>query len=166
MKSIMTFVLHTLIAMVISVMLGGVLAAVPGLLLSPVGPRNWVLYNLATGAPYSPLLWGLGFLFGFFVNRRMRNTSAQWVWIAGMCWFSLWIWDAVHTYDPRWCQGCTVLQNVWRNLFTVGYNSCMQDCRGELLGTTPMLNSIAYSLGACVGLRSNRAGLQTGSSNR
>jgi hypothetical protein len=72
----------------------------------------------------------------------------------------VWVWDAVHTYDPRWCEGCSVLQNVWRNLFTVGYSSCMQECLGELFGTTPLLNSIAYSLGAFFALRSKRANAQ------
>jgi hypothetical protein len=154
MRKIAVFVLHALIAMLASVALGGVLSGIVSLMLSPVGPRHWVLFRLTTDGPYSPFFWGTGVLLGFFVNRRMRNASAQWVWVAGICWLSVWIWDAVRTYDPRWCQDCSVLQNVWRKLFTVGYNSCMQDCLGEVYGTTPMVTSIAYSLGAFFGLRS------------
>ena len=120
MRKIAVFVLHALIAMLASVALGGVLSGIVSLMLSPVGPRHWVLFRLTTDGPYSPFFWGTGVLLGFFVNRRMRNASAQWVWVAGICWLSVWIWDAVRTYDPRWCQDCSVLQNVWRKLFTVG----------------------------------------------
>jgi len=155
-RNSVTYVGHLVAAMVASVIIGGVLAALVQHLIGDVGPKNWTLHKVATDAPYSPLLWGSALLLGLVVNRRTRNRSACWIWVAGLCWLGLWIWDAVSIYDPRWCQGCSLSQNVWRNFFTVGYNSCLQDCLAELFGTTPTLNSIAYSIGAWIAIKRYR----------
>ena len=157
MKNLSTYIGHLVIAMVVSVLIGGLLCGVVQTLIGDVGPGHWVLYRVATDAPYSPLLWGIALIVGFAVNSRTRSRSACWIWIAGICWFGVWIWDAVSTYDPRWCQGCSLPQSVWRNLLTVGYHSCLQECIGEWLGTAPMVTSIAYSIGARIAIRSKGA---------
>jgi hypothetical protein len=153
-KSITTFILQVFVAMVVSIVLGGVLCAIAQTIVGPVSPQYWAIDKIATDAPYSPALWGSGLGLGFLVNRRLQNRSACYVWAVGLCWLSLWVWDAIDTYHASSCQGCSVAQNIWRNLFTVGYHTCSQDCLGEVFGTAPTLSAIAYSLGAFSALRS------------
>lgn len=152
-KIIATFFLHVLLAMVVSVVFGGLICAIVQTIIGPVSPQYWV-NKLITDAPYSPALWGSSLVLGFLVNRRLRSRSASWVWALGLAWLSIWVWGAIDSYHASSCQGCSVTQNVWRNLFTISEHACSQDCLPELFGTTPVLNAFAYSLGASLGLRS------------
>jgi hypothetical protein len=51
MKNAIGFVLHTLVAMLASVLLGFVLGAIAGTILGRVGPQHWTIYRLATDVP-------------------------------------------------------------------------------------------------------------------
>jgi hypothetical protein len=103
-------------------------------------------------SPYSPLAWGTALLVGLLVNRRTRNRSACWVWLLGVGWMGWMIFDALKLFDPRWCQGCSAAQMIWRNFFGLNVSSCTDECLGKLFATFPMFCSIGYSVGAMFGL--------------
>src|SRR5215472_6462998 len=142
-SSIAKFSLHTLVALMGSMGLAWLLF----MLFSPwLGTAK----NPWTDFPYSPFLWGSAFFLGLLINMATRNRSAKWVWLVGLLWLIAFTTSNVKGYDPRWCLGCSVQQYVWYSLFS--YWNCSQECLGQLLVTTPMLNSIAYSIGATLAL--------------
>jgi hypothetical protein len=96
-------------------------------------------------------MWGAAFVLGLFVNRELRDRSAYWVWIIAALWLGYHIVEDLKWYDPRWCHGCSAAQFVWYNYFS--YRNAMQEGLGQLFATAPMLNSLAYSAGAALGLR-------------
>jgi len=148
MKKGLAFAVHVFVAMVVSTVLGG-------LLLIVLTSRLGKLKNPWFDVPYSPLFWGSAFLLGLLLNRVMWSPSAKWVWIVGVFWLILVAVGDINAYDPRWCDGCSLLQFIWYSTFS--YRNCTGECLGQLIGTTPMLNSIAYSAGAALALRSRRA---------
>jgi hypothetical protein len=152
-KQILMFVLHVLLAMVASMIVGGLLSSIAQSIVAPVSESHWVSFRITTDVPYSPFFWGSALIIGFISARRIPSRSAHWVWLMGLGWFSLFVWDAVHSHRADSCQGCNVIQSIWRNLFAVGYHSCQQECLGELFGTAPLMTSVGYSLGAWLGLR-------------
>ena len=154
MKGAVVFAAHALLAMLATVVVGGLMC---------VAVNSWLgkVKNPWFDVPYSPLLWGFAFLLGLFVNRVMPNRSARWVWIVGVSWLVLAGASNVRDYDPRWCNGCSLPQYLWYSYFS--YGNCTQECLGQLLGTAPMLNSIAYSLGAAIAVKFSRsAALEVG----
>jgi hypothetical protein len=160
------FVTHTLVAMLASMFLGGLLSAGIGVAVGRVGPDRWVLYRLITDVPYSPLFWGSGLLLGFLVNRRTLSGAACWVWLAGMIRLGVGVLSSYSPYrdrpwyNPSWCppQGCSFLEQIGDNLFDLKGDKCSgSECLGEFLFTAPAFCSIAYSVGAFLGLRSKRS---------
>lgn len=146
-KPFVAFALHTIVALVISTFLGGVITV-------GVGPWFGDSQNVLLSPPYAPLLWSPALLVGFLLNRALRNNSAKWVWIMGLLWLISRIFITLRWYNPRWCHGCSAPQFIWYSYFS--YRDCMQECLGQLFGTTPMLSSVAYSIGAMLGLKSGR----------
>jgi hypothetical protein len=144
MRKELAFAVHLIVAMVVSTALGGVLLIILSHWLSNA-KNPWFDF------PYSPLLWGSAFLMGLFLNRAMRNPSAKWVWLVGVSWLTMLAASNIRAYNPEWCHGCSFLQFIWYSCFS--YWNCSNECLGQLLATTPMLNSIAYSAGAAVALR-------------
>jgi hypothetical protein len=144
MKEAAVFAAHVLVAMLATMIVGGLMC---------VAVNSWLgrVRNPWFDVPYSPLLWGFAFVLGMFVNRLKPNRSAKWVWIVGVSWLIVAGASDVRIYDPRWCNGCSLPQYLWYSYFS--YRNCTQECLGQLLGTAPMLNSIAYSLGATFALR-------------
>lgn len=152
-KTFGRFIMHVTIA--VGVLIPGMMfAAGIGRLLG----RTDTFSRLLSDIPYSPLLWGTALLIGFVLNKRLRHHSACWTWLPGLCWLAIGILGTVSGHDPRWCEGCAVSQDVWRNLFTVNLDYCLQECLGELFVTTPSLTCIAYSIGAFIAILSIPAG--------
>jgi hypothetical protein len=139
-KELVLFGLHTIFAMVVCTFLGGLTIIALGTWLTG-GSENALL-----DAPYSPCLWGLAALAGFFLTRLLPSGFPGLVWIAGVAWLLLWIIRTLPSYDPRWCMGCSESQYLWFSFFS--YRNCMQECLGQMFVTAPMLSSIAYSIGA------------------
>jgi hypothetical protein len=144
MRKELAFSLHVLVAMVASMVLGGVLLIITSPLLNK-SKNPWFDF------PYSPLLWGSAFLLGLLLNRFMRDASARWVWLVGACWLTLLVLGDIKSDNQRLSNDCSLLQFVWYSYFS--YWNCTQECLGQLIATTPMLNSIAYSAGAALALR-------------
>ncbi len=153
MKRALYYLLHVCTAILLASLAAFLLMGAVGIVIGRAGPEHSVLFRALFEAPYSPLSWGPALLFGFLLNRRLRNASASWVWIAGILWMLLWIWDAARSYYPPSCHGCSMAQSVWRDLFTVGVDSCQDECLGEFLGTGPAIATVAYSIGAWWGMR-------------
>jgi hypothetical protein len=141
MKKAALFGLHVVIAMMVTMVVGGLMCVIVNSWLGK-SKNPWV------DVPYSPLLWGSAFLLGLLLNRIMLNDSAKWVWIVGLAWLIIFVASDIRAYDPRWCRGCSLSQYVWYGYFS--YWNCSQECMGQLLGTAPMLNSVAYSIGAAL----------------
>jgi hypothetical protein len=146
-KTAAIYATHLVIAMIASTFVGSMLVLALGYRLAkPLGPL--------VSSPFTPLLWGVGLAAGILLTRASHSTSGRWVWVCGLLWLAFLVSRDLRGYDPRWCQGCTKLQFIWYNYFTS--RNCMQECFGEFLGTVPMLNSLAYSIGAAVWLRFNQ----------
>jgi len=144
MKGAVIFVAHVLLAMLLTMLVGLLMCGTVGAWLGKTS-NPWF------DAPYSPLFWGFAFFLGLFLNRIIPTHSAKSVWIVGVLWLIFWGASDISAYDPRWCNGCSLPQYVWYSYFS--YWNCTQECLGQLLGTAPMLNSVAYSLGAAVALK-------------
>ena len=110
------------------------------------------------GGLANPFIWGPGFVLGFLVNRIISGRFACWVWPLGVVWLAYGIWDSVHLYDPRWYQGCSASENVVNAFFILNSRKCGggSSTLAGILFTLPAVNTIAYSLGAWLGLLSKR----------
>ncbi len=101
--------------------------------------------------PYSAMWWGAAFVLGVLANAVMEDKSAQWVWLVRVPWLIFWVSVSVIDYDRLSSYGYSPGQYTWHEYFT--NRDCVQECLGLLLGTTPALNSIAYSIGAALALK-------------
>jgi hypothetical protein len=124
-----------------------------------MAPLSWVLRMLQFDVsyvgqlgPYTPAFWGVALLLGLLVNKFMSNRSACWVGGIGLVFlFAVMFWDISilkHSVTP----------DYWKyefdQLFSLSSKKCGDsECLEQLLVTTPVLNSIAYSVGAWFGLR-------------
>jgi hypothetical protein len=117
---------------------------------------------LDLGGLANPVFWCPGLVLGFLLNRKDSDRSACWVWPIGVAWLAYAIWDSVRGYDPRWYQGCTPWENVVNAFFIADAHKCGggESSLAGLFFTTPAINSVAYSIGAWLGLlyakRSNK----------
>jgi hypothetical protein len=142
---------HALIAMLITVTIGITVAARVGHLLATPSQCRWV------DIPYSPLIWGTAFVCAYFLNQRLESRAATWVWIVGIAWFLVVLSDQLRFHRPELCGGCSLFQDTWNTYFAWDYRKCADsECLGQVFATTPLLNSLAYSIGAWVGLRSRK----------
>jgi hypothetical protein len=145
-KDVALFVMHTFLAMVGSIVSGFLIF----LIFKPlVGYSNSPLFDV----PYSPLDWGSGLFLGFLVNNFSRNGYARWVWLIALLWLSFSLADEKLYYDPRWTYGMSLPEVIWYSYFSISNEKCTQECLGKLFATAPMVTSIAYSIGAALGLR-------------
>lgn len=119
-------------------------------LLPDTGRHAWL------DAPYGLPFWGSALALGIVINRLVPTNLARWIWLLGALCFSLLAAIDLHNYNGSafGCLGCSRTEFVLRNYFA--YPNCLQECLGELIATTPLLNSIAYSVGAAIGIAMNR----------
>jgi hypothetical protein len=141
--------MHALVAMVVTVILGVILAGELGHALKLSSQNRWV------DVPYSPVIWGTALICAYLLNVRFQSRASMWVWTFGLTWFVILLADVLRFHDPRWCQGCSLARDIWNTYFAWDYRKCADsNCLGEVFGTTPLVNSIAYSLGAWLAMRS------------
>jgi hypothetical protein len=134
---VISLVLHYLIAVVVSMILG----------FFPEAAIGKLYYN--TGLePYSPLIALTAFLLGYFVSRRVRGgRAATFVWTLGLCWMlfgvcdTAWSWSPLTLVATRW-------EYVLNELFGPTLKCRGSECLGELLFTAPFTASVTYSVGA------------------
>jgi hypothetical protein len=125
-----------------------------------ITPASWLLRMAGLDlsyigrlGPYTPAFWAMALLLGLLTNRYMENRFAGWVWAVGLVFlFVVMAWDvSILKHSGR--------SHYWRyeldQLFSINSGKCGDsECLEELLVTTPVLNSIAYSVGAWLAFRS------------
>jgi hypothetical protein len=110
-------------------------------------------YNTRLEA-FAPAVCVVTFIVGLWVNRRWRTRAACYVWIVALVWFGLGFLELYRGWDPSWAHK-TRRQYVVDDLFGKTVDCSGSECMYELLFTAPLMASLAYSLGALVGLRSS-----------
>lgn len=106
---------------------------------------------------FNPLLWVGSLFVGALINYRTRHRSAYWVAAVGACYLLTVI---VYYHTPLFAQS-SVYQNADSRGHSLRYGlyvlfspACKGgECLEQFFVTVPVLNSIAYSLGAWFGLR-------------
>jgi hypothetical protein len=103
----------------------------------------------------NPIVWGPGFILGFFVNRKTLDRVACWVWPMGVAWLAYGVLDSMRGYDPRFYQGCSALENIVNAFFILNAYRCgggSSTLEGVLF-TMPAVSSAAYAVGAWVAMQ-------------
>jgi hypothetical protein len=159
-SAVASFALHTCLAMI----LGSILMVITGAIVDYIlGNSSPSLKSVVDRAGLlSPFLWVPGIVLGFLLNRRTSMRTACWVWIVGISWLGAGVWDSIHYYDPRYYQGCSILENLVNALFILNARRCGggDSTLAGLFFTMPAINSATYSVGAwaAIGLKKTRSG--------
>ncbi|SEB38328.1 hypothetical protein [Terriglobus roseus] len=132
------FVLHTLLAVVVLVVL---LTAF------------WAAHVNPDAAGPKMLCTGLAFLVpaaaGFAIMRSQPDDVAPYVWISGALFFGT---VCVYVLDlptgPGLCEHCTLVERLYRTFFSITHNSGMLGGDGVLIGAWIPLSIIGYAVGA------------------
>lgn len=138
------FALHTSAAMIVSPMI-----VLMGVAVVSSSTLRWITEGGGLG---NPLIWGPGFALGLLVNQKTLQHIACWVWLVGVAWLAAGIWDSINSYDARFYQGCSALENVVNGFFILNSHRCGggSSTLEGLIFTIPALSSVAYSIGAWV----------------
>jgi hypothetical protein len=108
------------------------------------------LYGNTVLEAFFPFMTAIAALLGFLVAIRWRDREAVWVWIPGVLWF------AVGVYETGWRSGAapsTQVSVAIANLFGSRDRCAESECLYELFHTAPLMCSIAYSLTAWLTLK-------------
>jgi hypothetical protein len=120
------------------------------------------------GTAYSPWFWIPAGLGGYFVNRSTRNCSACVVGLIAVLLLSVLLFRDVSSNrrSPYYSHLINeqyhgqYWQYEFEQLLSPSDANCgSSECLGKLFFTLPVVTSIAYSIGAWVGLRSKRTNL-------
>jgi hypothetical protein len=145
-------VLHVVVALVGGVLavllVGGLFAALfSGLEVRPPTPD--VIYN--------PFIWLPAFFLGLVVNRFARHRSAPFVGIVGLVLLvGVMAWDVSilrHGGNYRDLSPGHDWAYEFRQLFSADKTCRDSECLGKILVTAPFITTVAYSIGAWLGLR-------------
>lgn len=147
-------VTHALIAVIGCMMLGFILIDI--LHIRPHGPHYFVM-RFFSDVPYSPAFWGSALAAGF-LRTKARDTLALKLGPVATCLFALLILISIpeylHSSYQRAQSNASYTTYIWGQYFSVDPNKCPGDeCLGKLIFTAPVLNCIAYSVGAWFALR-------------
>lgn len=150
-KEILALFLHVPLAMAAGTFIGLALNVFIGLMLAILGFRTNQLPDLGV---LNPLLWSGSLFLGALINRRTHDRSAYWVAGVGCSYLlAVFLSDVsgfAHSEYYWRVSGGHYLRYEYRLLFS----PCTGDkCLGQMIVTLPFLNSIAYSVGAWLGLR-------------
>jgi hypothetical protein len=140
--------LHVPLAMAVGTLIGVVLRLFAGRVL---GFRT----QLPDLGVFNPLFWISSLFLGALINRRTHHRSAYWVAGVGCSYLlAIFLSDVSGFARSQYVtsvSGGHYLEYEYRLLFSP---ACEGDkCLGQLLVTLPFVNSIAYSVGAWLGLR-------------
>jgi len=152
-----TLILHFLVAMFAGSFFGYLLGALSAsLILLFTGFR---VASLGPITVYTPLVWGWALLLGFVVNRKIRTQSACWVGALAIFCLVVIAWrDISFLKNPSSPYHVRVqghyLSYELKQLFPTDENDCgSSECLQLLIFTSPLLLSIAYSIGAWLALQ-------------
>lgn len=144
------FVVPTLASMILPVLASFLMLFPVGLLIHRVVP-----FSLNLDIFMWCLLFAVGSILGFRLNRAFPRREACWVWISGLAWLALGVRESVRFYHPRWAHGCSLTENIISSFLLMDVRKCEGDesALAAVFYTMPALASIAYSLGALIALR-------------
>jgi len=156
-EEVLAFAVHVLIAIFGTLLFAVIFDWLASAILPTIGIRRVP----SLGILYNTFLWIFGTLLGLLVNRFTRHRSACWVGpIALVFMFGVMVWDisilehsnyyAAVTHGHYWTY--ELGQLLSRNDETCSASECL----GKLFVTFPVIASIAYSIGAWLGLRSQQ----------
>ena len=109
-------------------------------------PRGDVWYGIH--------FWLPGLVLGFLISRIWTGRSACMVWMPGLLWLAVGLWDM----GPRsFSTSNSAMTRATSALFPMGNNECgSTECLGFAIFTIPALNSLTYSAGAALGVLARR----------
>jgi hypothetical protein len=147
------FVKHAAIAAIGCMVLG--LLLLNFLHIRAQGPHYFTILFF-TDVPYSPVFWGSAFLVGFALNRESEDRVAYWLGPIALLGFALLIIGSVpgNVKGPyEIAPHHSFMRYIWGGFFSIDPNKCPADeCLDKLLFTAPVLNCVAYSVGAKLGM--------------
>ncbi len=156
-KIILHFIMHSALAIIGGLAIGSVLVSLVHL--RPVGP-HWRLITLFADIPHSPAFWGSALLLGLLIGNRIGDRFALWVGPVGVLILALLIALSLPGYkhSPYEMKRSdnSFTKYIGGELFSLDPSKASDEGLGKVLFTTPVLNSVAYSIGAWLGLRSRR----------
>jgi len=144
-----SFLIHASVAMVITPIVMSVVVLSAVIIFNKSRGLNSVLN---AGGAANPLLWGPGLILGLLVNRFAPNSTACWVWLAGIVWIACGLFASLYNYHARFAGICSPLDSIRYGFFSYGsYGSSYCGDHGNLmLFTVPTFDSVTYSIGAWV----------------
>ncbi len=107
-------------------------------------------YQYSRIAAFSPCIAATAFLVSLLVNRTRRDRAALFIWIVGVLWLAVALWDEGRGWEYTWAHESRT-QYLIHMFFGTAQQCSASECIGELLFTTPCAAAIAYSLGAAIG---------------
>jgi len=152
-QEVIALPLHFLLGTIGGTLLFMLLAGILGVACSSIGfpvPEVGFLYN--------PLLWSGAVVLGALVNRELRHRSACLVGIVGALLLLAIMRSDISLYERSDYYRNLTDGHYWRyefqQLFSPENRTCADsECFGKLLFALPFLASVAYSIGAWLGLR-------------
>ena len=121
------------------------------------------LFIIARGAPgfgtaYNPVVWIPASIIGFLANRGLGLRSGCLVGAIGIAAFAYFASSEVHILRSNPYYAELTGGHYWRYelgllLAPSDANCSGGDCLGKVLFTAPAVASVAYSVGACFGLK-------------
>jgi hypothetical protein len=106
---------------------------------------------------FNPFFWAGSILIGALINYRTRHRSAYWVAVFGVVYL---LWTIVYYHTPLFTEPSIFVRpdnsghSLRYGLYVLFSPACKGgECLEQFFVTVPVLNSIAYSIGAWLGLR-------------
>lgn len=109
-------------------------------------------YYVNTGIePFAPVIAATALVLGLAFSGRFRNgQGASWVWIFGLLWLAIGIYDLRSGWSPSWSTQHSSWAYAMVNLFGPTSACSGSECLGELLYTMPFTAAVSYSVGAFI----------------
>jgi hypothetical protein len=110
------------------------------------------------GLIYNPIVWLVPVFLGIVTNRLMRHRSACLVGIVGALLIPMFMRSEISIIQHSEYMRNLTHGHYWRyefqQLFSSDDRTCSDsECLGKVLFTLPFLTSVAYSIGAWLGLK-------------
>jgi hypothetical protein len=146
--------LHTAIATAGCMLFGGIFLNL--LHIRAYGPHYFTILFLRD-VPYSPAFWGSALVAGFVQTRINTDRVALWLGPIALFLFALLILLSIpgylHSSYELAESNHSFIRYTWGELFSVDHNCPSDECLGKFMFTAPVLNCIAYSVGAWLSTR-------------